>query len=56
MDDTIDTVLKVITGNSAAGDSTPLDQDGFVPTNTFPFLHVPHQPLANGVVDDGTRN
>lgn len=53
MDDTIDAILGVL----APGLKDNVGQEpGFFPANDFPFLHTPHQPLANGVIDDGTRN
>jgi hypothetical protein len=63
-DDTIDIILSTIAGGPL-GDNVALDQDGFVPGDTFPYLHTPHQPLPRNPadptqpdtnVDDGTRN
>jgi len=63
-DDTIDIILSAIAGGPF-GDNVPLNEDGFVPTDNFPFLHAPHQPLPRSSadplqvdtnVDDGTRN
>jgi hypothetical protein len=69
-DDVIDVVLSVVaralTGNASAtlGDNVGPGQDGFLPQDTFPFLHKPHQPqprsgaanVPDVNVDDGTRN
>ncbi len=60
-DDVIDTLLNIITNglvtpqtiSTPGGDNVPANDVPF--QNTFPFLALPHQPLASGV-DDGTRN
>ena len=54
-DDVVDTLLNIITnGAITAGDHVDANE---VPLqNAFPFLALPHQPLATGVVDDQTRN
>ena len=54
-DDTVDTLVGIITngaittGDSVNGNELPLQ-------DAFPFLALPHQPRAPGVVDDQTRN
>jgi len=54
-DDVVDTLLNIITnGVITAGDNVNANE---LPLqNTFPFLQLPHQPRAPGVVDDLTRN
>jgi hypothetical protein len=56
-DDVVDTLLTIIAGGPA-GDSVPANDAvngvGFSPN--FPYLQLPHQPLAQGVLDDNTRN
>jgi hypothetical protein len=53
-DNTIDTILTII------NNGTPLSQGVLandVPLqDTFPFLALPQQPRATGVIDDNTRN
>jgi hypothetical protein len=66
-DDTIDILLTLIANGTPApnngvatgipgllGDS--VDASDVPPQNQFPFVALPHQPLATGVVDDATRN
>jgi hypothetical protein len=52
-DDTIDTILSILVGGTLGdgvnGNDVPL-------RNEFPFLAAPQLPLANGVIDDNTRN
>jgi hypothetical protein len=66
-DDTIDIILTLIAnatpaGNNGVATGIPgllgdgTDASDVPPQDQFPFLALPHQPLANGVVDDGTRN
>jgi len=53
-DDTIDILLTIINNGNPLGDNVNAND---VPLNdTFPFLALPHQPQANGVIDDLTRN
>jgi uncharacterized protein DUF4331 len=53
-DDVVDTLLNIITnGVVTTGDSVNANERPF--QDTFPFLALPHQPLASGV-DDDTRN
>jgi len=54
-DDVVDTLLFVITnGAITTGDNVNANELPF--QNAFPFLALPHQPLAPGVLDDQTRN
>jgi hypothetical protein len=53
-DDVVDTLLNIITnGVITTGDNVNGNEVPF--QSTFPFLALPHQPLASGV-DDQTRN
>ncbi len=53
-DDVIDTLLNIITnGAITTGDNVNANEETF--QNAFPFLALPHQPLASGT-DDDTRN
>lgn len=53
-DDVIDTILTVLNNNSPLGDG--VNASDVLPTNAFPFVAPPQQPLAKGVLDDNTRN
>ena len=53
-DDVIDTILSILNSGGALGDNVSANDAPFV--NTFPFLALPQQPRANGVVEDNTRN
>jgi hypothetical protein len=53
-DDVIDTILTIVANGNTLGDS--VDGNDVPYRNKFPFLALPHQPLAPGVVDDNTRN
>jgi hypothetical protein len=54
-DDVIDTIITIVTnGAVTTGDSVNANELTF--QNTFPFLALPNQPRAPGVLDDGTRN
>jgi hypothetical protein len=54
-DDVIDTIITIVTnGAVTTGDSVNGNELTF--QNTFPFLALPNQPRAPGVLDDGTRN
>jgi hypothetical protein len=54
-DDTVDTLLGIITnGAIITGDS--VNGNELTLQSAFPFLALPHQPRAPGVVDDQTRN
>jgi hypothetical protein len=53
-DDVIDILLSIITnGAIITGDNVNANEETF--QNAFPFLALPHQPLASGT-DDDTRN
>lgn len=53
-DDVIDTLLFFIANQNPLGDS--VNASDVPPSNTFPFLALPQQPRAPGVLDDNTRN
>ena len=66
-DDTIDIILTLVANGTPApnngvatgipgllGDN--VDAADMPPQSQFPFLALPHQPQATGVIDDGTRN
>ena len=53
-DDVIDTLLFFIANQNPLGDNVNANDVSF--GNVFPFFALPHQPLASGVTDDGTRN
>jgi hypothetical protein len=53
-DDVIDTLLTIIANGTTLGDNVNSNDVAF--RNIFPFFAAPHQPLANGVIDDNTRN
>jgi len=66
-DDTIDILLTLIANGTPApnnGVATGIpgtlgdgvDASETPPQDQFPFLALPHQPLPNGAIDDGTRN
>ncbi len=54
-DDVIDTILTVVT-NGAVTTGDNVNGNDVTRRNEFPFLGATHQPRANGVVDDQTRN
>ena len=53
-DDTIDFILTQLANGATTGDG--VDANDVPLLDTFPFLQVPHQPLAYPNTDDGTRN
>ncbi len=53
-DDTIDFILTQLANGATTGDN--VDANDVPLMDTFPFLALPHQPLANPNTDDGTRN
>lgn len=53
-DDTIDTILSLVTNQSGIIDN--VDANDVPLTDTFPFFGVTQQPRAAGVIDDNTRN
>lgn len=53
-DDVIDTALSVLFSPTVVGDNVNANDVPF--ETTFPYLGLTHQPRANGVVDDNTRN
>jgi hypothetical protein len=54
-DDVVDTLLLLISNEGlTTGDG--VDASDLAPNDSFPFLHEPQQPRANGVTDDNTRN
>lgn len=53
-DDVIDTLLFFIANQNTLGDN--VNASDVLPSNTFPFLALPQQPRAPGVIDDNTRN
>jgi hypothetical protein len=46
--------LTIIANGSTLGDS--IDAGDVPPQDDFPFLALPQQPRATGVIDDNTRN
>lgn len=53
-DDVIDTLLTIINNGTPLGDN--VNASDVPPQDHFPFLALPQQPQAAGVVDDNTRN
>lgn len=53
-DDVIDTILTIVANGATLGDS--VNASDVAPADVFPFLALPQQPRANGVVEDNTRN
>jgi hypothetical protein len=53
-DDTIDIILTIINNGNTLGDS--VNASDIPPQDQFPFLALPQQPRAPGVIDDNTRN
>lgn len=53
-DDTVDILLTIINNRQTLGDGA--NASDVPPQDQFPFLALPQQPRANGVVDDNTRN
>ncbi len=55
-DDVIDTILGIIVGGTLGDNVNANELNGGAFGTTFPYILPPHQPLANGVLDDRTRN
>ncbi len=55
-DDVIDTVLFYVLNQPAINPGDGVNASEELNLNVFPFLPLPHQPFANGVLDDKTRN
>jgi hypothetical protein len=54
-DDVIDTILSIVTnGGIITGDN--VNASDVTLNNAFPFVPLPQQPRASGVIDDNTRN
>ena len=53
-DDTIDTILSLVTNQSGIIDNVNANDVPLL--NTFPFFALSQQPRAAGVIDDNTRN
>jgi hypothetical protein len=53
-DDVIDTILTVLNNNNPLGDG--VGASDVLPASVFPFVALPQQPRATGVLDDNTRN
>jgi len=54
-DDTIDTILTVVTNGVAVG-GDHVDHNDVPLRDEFPFFAAPQQPRAPGVIDDNTRS
>lgn len=52
-DDVVDIILGIVAGGPLS-DNANVNDVAF--QNSFPFIALPQQPFANGVVDDNTRN
>ncbi len=53
-DNTIDTILTIINNGNALSQGVLANDVPLL--DSFPFLALPHQPQAAGVIDDDTRN
>lgn len=53
-DDVVDTIMTILNSGSALGDNVNANDVPF--QAVFPYLGLPQQPRANGVLDDNTRN
>lgn len=55
-DDVVDIILGIIVSGTLSDNANANDLNGGVFGTTFPYILPPHQPFANGVIDDKTRN